>query len=376
MLLLEVQEWHTMIIRVWLLLCAENAMNILQPIRFVADRAGLVLRKRIHVAGLLMLAGLVCSCKTTFRTVNEQLLTGQVSCRQVQILPVRFAGAGNIDRTLTTNELQLLCEQAGEQLVLDVQQNLRSKGYEIVGQAPTACFGANSSSTTGDEGSALDAVRVDVFETLPRQYSASVGIAGLTFRTNTTLPVFRCLSTPDPSRLEHNPFGYQTTSSLTEVLLELGVTNRDAVLLLETKAFFESKHHGTKRALYNWTGGGLEVVGEVSFNAAMYSAMILCGRPSVPPEPFWVDPFWHSGNSIRHSMALVDVHTREVLWLNQQNFKHMEPRHPEAIAQTVACTMRDLPCKRQMEFARSGSAISGFEMEQKQERIYDRKLKR
>ena len=335
-------------------------MNILQPIRFVPYRAGLLSRKRIYVTGLLMLAGLACGCKTTFRTVNEQLITGQVSCRQVQILPVFFAGAGNIDRTLTTSELQLLCERASEQLVLDVELNLRSKGYEIVGPAPTACVGANSSPTTGDACSALDAVRVDIFETLPRQYSASIGGAGLTFRTNTTLPVLCYLSTPDSSRLEHNPFGYQTTSSLTNVLLGLGVTNSDAVLLVETKAFFESKRHGTKRALYNWTGGGLAVVGEVGFNTAMYSAMILSGHPSVPPDPFWVNPFWHSDNTIGLSIALVNVRTREVLWVNQQNFNHMDPRKPQAIAQTVTCTMRDLPRKRQMDYACSSQEKSGL----------------
>ena len=83
-------------------------------------------------------------------------------------------------------------------------------------------------------------------------------------------------------------------------------------------------------------------VTEVGVNAAVLAAAALSGASSAP-VPIWVDPFWHSNNSLQHNVALVDVRTLEVLWLNRQNFKRKDPRDAGALAETVANAFLDLP---------------------------------
>jgi hypothetical protein len=290
----------------------------------------------------LVLAGLACGCKTTFRTVDEHFVTQPANCRRVQILPVTFAGAGNLDHSFTTSDLLACCRQTEKDLTGAVQQELRSKGYEVVGPVQILHTDAIPVPSGADIQSCLAAVRIDLFENLPQQYSASVGDRPLTFQTNTTLSLFRYMATPAPARLEHNPFHYQVAPSFTNLLVRLGATNAAAVLLVDTKAFFESPHHRTQRALWNWTGGGLTVVVEFGVNVAIIVAAGLSGAGSAP-VPIGFDPFWHSDNSLQHNFALVDARTREVLWLNQQNFKRQDPRDAEVLAEAVAGTLRDLP---------------------------------
>ena len=150
------------------------------------------------------------------------------------------------------------------------------------------------------------------------------------------------MATANPAGFEHNPFHYQMTSSLTNVLVRIGATNVGAVLLVDTKAFFESEHKEAKRTIWNWTGGGLIAVTEVGVNAAFFTVALLA-ESSGPPPPIWVDPFWHSSNSLQHSIALVDARTGEVLWLNRREFKRKDPRDAEILTETVANTLADLP---------------------------------
>jgi hypothetical protein len=301
-------------------------------------------KKNIWVAGLLVLAGLVSGCQTTFRTVNERFMAHPTNHRQVQILPLWFEGAGSFDRTLTTNDLRVLCRQTVKGLVDDIQHDLRSKGYELAGPARILRVDEISASQAAETMRCLAAVRVDLFKNLAAQYSASIANTPLTFRTQTTLSLSRYMSTATPSALEHNPFYYQVTPSLTNVLARFGATNAQAVLLVDTKAFFESEHNRTKRTVWNWTGGGLTAVVEVGANLAIIAVAALSGAGSAP-VPFGFDPFWHSDNSIQQNIALVDVPTREVLWINQQDFKHQDPADAEALAGTVTDAMHDLPSR-------------------------------
>jgi hypothetical protein len=300
------------------------------------------MRKCICIAGLLVLAGLASGCKTTFRTVDEHFMAQPANYRHVQILPVWFEGAGNIDHSLTTNDLQALCRQAGEDLVSAVQQELRSKGYEVIGPVRVLRADEIFSQPAAEIRRPLEAVRVDFCKNLVGRYSASANGAPLTFRTNTTLSLFRYMATPHPAEIEHNPFHYQMTSSLTNVLVRFGATNSEAVLLMDTKAFFESRHQQTKRLWWNWTGGGVIATTEVGVNLAVVAVAALAGAGTAP-VPIWIDPFWHSDNSIQHSIALVDIRTQEVLWLNRQDFKHKKARDPEILTGTVAGTLADLP---------------------------------
>ena len=64
-------------------------------------------KRFIFAVGLLALTALVSGCKTTFRTVDERFEGHPENYQQVQILPVWFEGGGNVDHTLTTNDLQL-----------------------------------------------------------------------------------------------------------------------------------------------------------------------------------------------------------------------------------------------------------------------------
>jgi hypothetical protein len=294
------------------------------------------------VIGWLVLAGLGSGCKTTFRTVDERFMAQPAAHRHVQVLPVWFEGAGNIDHTLTTNDLQALCRQANNDLVRAVQRELQLKGYAVVGRIQVLHAGGALSQPVAEIVQPLEAVHADFCENLLAQFPPPTEGQPLIFQTNTTLGFFRYMATWDHARLEHNPFHYQMTASLTNVLFWMGATNVEAVLLVDTKAFFESDCKQTKRTIWNWTGGGLIAVTEVGINVAFFAVAVLA-ESSSPPPPLWVDPFWHSDNSLQHSIALVDVHTHEVLWLNRQEFKHQDPRDAQILADTVAGTLADLP---------------------------------
>ncbi len=294
------------------------------------------------IVPLLMLAVILAGCQTTFRTVDERFMAQPAAHRHVQVLPVWFEGAGNIDRSLSTNDLQVLCRQSGKDLVRTIRRELQSKGYEVVG--PVQLWQGDQSSAGWGTGfcGPLETVQMDLCENLLQQFPFPADGRPLTFQTNTALGFFRYLATWSPARFEHNPFHYQMTSSLTNVLFWMGATNSEAVLLVDTKAFFESEHKHTQRVVWNWTGGGLLATAEVGVNLAILAAAVLVGADSAP-VPVWVDPFWRSDNSLQHNIALVDVQTREVLWLNRREFKHKDPRDAEILADTVVGTLADLP---------------------------------
>ena len=296
----------------------------------------------IFAVGGLVLIGLVSGCKTTFRTVDERFMAQPAAHRDVQILPIWFAGAGNIDHSLSTNDLRILCRQTGKELTRTIQRVLRANGYTIVGPVQVLYGDEMSSQTAAETWRSLEVVRLDFCENLLGQYPSFADSRPLTFQTNTTLGFFRYMATGNHARLEHNPFHHQMTPALTNVLTRIGTTNSEAVLLVDTKAFFESDHKQTKRTIWNWTGGGLLAVTEVGINVAFFAVAALA-EASGPPPPLWVDPFWHSDNSLQHSIALVDVHTREVLWLNREEFEHQDPRDAQNLADTVTGTLADLP---------------------------------
>lgn len=306
--------------------------------------AKIVSRKCVCAAGLLALAGLVSGCKTTFRTVDARFMSQPANHQRVEILPVWFESAGNVDHTLTTNDLQTLSRRAGENLSIAVQETLLSKGYEIVGPVEILPGEENLSRLNPETRRQLDAVRLDFCENLLRPYASANSEKPLTFRANSTLGFFRYMATPDPKRavMEQNPFHYHFTPALTNQAARPGAANAAALLLVDTKAFFESKHNHTKRTVWNWTGGGVVTVTEAGVNLAVVAAAALSGAGGAP-VPIWVDPFWHSSNSLQHNIALVDARSQEVLWLNRQSFKHKNPRDPKVLKDTVTGTLSDLP---------------------------------
>jgi hypothetical protein len=78
--------------------------------------AKIILRGRVCAAGLLALACHVSGCQTAFRTVDARFMAHREEHRRAQVLPVWFEGAGNVDRTFTTNDLQEQSRQASENL--------------------------------------------------------------------------------------------------------------------------------------------------------------------------------------------------------------------------------------------------------------------
>jgi len=304
-----------------------------------------LVKKMSGTAGLAALLILVSGCQTTFRTVDERFMAQPATHRQVQILPAWFEGAGNIDHTLTTNELQALCQRAGNDLVNAVQTELQAKGYRVIGPAQIWRTNEMPGWLVAEVGPPLEVVRIDFCKNLLGQFPVTAAGESLAVRTNTTRGFVRYMATANPARLEHNPFHYQMTSSLTNVLARYGGTNAQAILLVDSKVFFESPHYEAKRTLWNFTGGGLLATTEVGVNLAVIAVAVLSGAGSAP-VPIWVDPFWHSSNSLQHSIALVDARTCEVLWLNRRDFKRKDPRDAAALAETVAETIADLPSLR------------------------------
>ena len=284
-----------------------------------------IVKRLGRAVGWLALAALVSGCHT-YRTVDKRFMSQPAAYRRVQVLPIWFAGAGNVDHSLATNEIQALCRQAGENLSTAIRETLLSKGYQVTGPVKILSGDKTSPGLDAETRQQLEAIRIDFCEGLLRSYASIVSDQPLTLRTNA----------------EPNPFHHQMTTPIAQVAARLGGTNAVAVLLVDTKVFFESRHKQTKRLWWNWTGGGVIATTEVGVNLAVVAVAVLAGASSAP-VPIWIDPFWHSDNSIQHSIALVDIRTQEVLWLNRQDFKHKEARDPEILMKTVAGTLADLP---------------------------------
>jgi hypothetical protein len=303
-----------------------------------------VLSRVCGIAVLLAVAGLGSGCKTTFRTVDQRFISQPAKYRRVQVLPVWLLGAGNVDHSLTTNQLAALSRKAEAAVEAAVQAHLQAKCFELT--SPVQVLRSNQMYVGSAAAIAqpLEAVRVDLSANPQWQHSAGGPDQPLCFRAAPKPSSARGEGGPAAvrARLEPNPFHYQMTPALTNVLAHLGATNADAVLLVETKAFFESENHCTKRVVYNCTGGGVLAVTEVGFNAALFLAAALAGSHSAP-SVIWVDPFWHSCNSIQHTVALVDARTGEVLWLNRQSFRRQDPRDANVLSRTMATTLFDLP---------------------------------
>jgi hypothetical protein len=284
-----------------------------------------IVKRLGRAAGWLGLAALVSGCHT-YRTVDGRFMSQPAAHRRVQVLPVWFAGAGNVDHSLTTNEIQALCRQTGEGLSTAIRDTLGAKGYQVTGPVKILSGDKTSPGLDAETRLQLEIIRIDFGNNLLRPYPPDNPDQPLTLRTNAGT----------------NPFHHQMTSPIARVAIRLGGTNAAAVLLVDTKIFFESRHNQAKRLWWNWTGGGVIAVTEVGVNLAVLAAAVLAGASSAP-GPIWIDPFWHSDNSIQHSIALVDIRTQEVLWLNRQDFKHQDPGDPEILMKTVAGTLADLP---------------------------------
>lgn len=290
------------------------------------------------VAGLLV-AGLLSGCQTSFRTVDERFTRHPAEYRRVQILPVWLHAVAKIDPTLTTNDLATLRAQTGNELCSVLQQTLTSKGYQLVGPVNVLPGPGEPPLLDGYIDEQLEAVRKDFSEALPRRFGFGTP---LTFWTNRSRSSFSYQATNNSETvtLLHNPFHYQLSPALTNVLPQLGATNSEAVLLVDTRVFFQSRHERTKAAVWNYTGGGLVAITQVAANLAAFA---VCFVGSAPFQPFWFDPFWRPRNSIDHKIALVDALSREVLWVNRQASDYTDPRGTSNLVQSVNVALFDLP---------------------------------
>jgi hypothetical protein len=292
------------------------------------------MRAHTHLAGLVALATLLAGCTTTFRTADDRFMAHPHERRQVQIAPVGFVGTAKTDRTLTTNDLAELSARTGNQLCSALRQALSAKGYEVV--EPVVALPQCAEGPLADTNAAaqVEALRKEV-----RELAASYGAYGapLTFRADGPAYSFRYAATNqgETVRRLHNPFRRQMSETLTSVLAQLGATNASTVLLVETRAFFQSRHQHTKGLVWNWSAGALLATTEVAIN--LVGAAGGGGGGGI-----WIDPFWRNRNSIRHLVVLVDARSRDVLWINMEDFDYADAR-TERLAQSLGQTLGDLP---------------------------------
>ena len=215
--------------------------------------------KSIVQVALLAAMVLASGCCTSYRTQDERFMAHRANYRRVQILPVWMDGAGNVDATLTTNQLQSLYRQAGSNLCTAVRQSLADRGYEPVGTN----FGSIDDARwlNPDAKRQLQAVRVDFCEGLLRPYDRNVSDhEPLMFHTNAPPGYWWYVVKHNAFPPTTNPFCYRMSPAFTNMLSKLAVTNVPAVLLVDSKIYFESDHNHTKRVAWNCTGGGVLVL--------------------------------------------------------------------------------------------------------------------
>jgi hypothetical protein len=295
------------------------------------------------VAALLLTTG----CGTTYRTIDPRFAKHPETYGRIEILPVSFQAGATVDKSSSALAGRLAARRVDPALAAAFTNAFSAKGYRV--RAPIFIV-RDDEQYPFDESTekALREVKKEFRELLLRYpvpgWRLEMGEASFVSTTD-KLPA-NVNSTRTTALRE--PFQYRMKSSLAGLHEKFGSADASAVLLVDTSVFFESSAQARKRIWWNSTAGAAFAALEV----AVVVAAAASGSAAAGGMP---DPFIYSTSYVHHSMALVDLRTQDVLWLEERHCQGRDARKPANLELSISEALTQLPAIGQAALAESGA---------------------
>ncbi len=343
---------------------------------FAASRAAALMHtaramkhfKSLYGAWAVLGLALPTGCGT-FRTIDSRFAAQPQAYRRVLVLPVALETSGKIDEPDTneiaviaarsdgaivtksaevfgTNEVQRLALEAAPKMAAALSNLLCAKGYQLMNPVRVLSSEEDRAGFDEETRGLFREVREQIHEQLfhyafPGLRTGATNAIGK--RSLTNAPILGTMA--GGFGKEDEPFHFQMKSSLAELQKKLHLPDADALLWIDSSAFFESPADFAKagqRIAWNSTGGTLLLTAEVAI-------LVAAGVPGGG----LLDPFMHSASSIQHTITLVDFHTQEVLWFDERHFPGYDARNAGHVKGSVKIALRQLPAIKQKKQIRN-----------------------
>jgi hypothetical protein len=261
--------------------------------------------------------------------------------RRVAVAAISFNGSistnslllsflADTNRSLLANDLLAFNRAAGRDLRNAVTNVLAHKGFEIVASSNLVCGEADMALLTHEARSVIQCLHRELFAI---DNATNAVTAGTTAATNQTKSAQMKQGFPIHVQTDLNPLG-------------VSLSDPDAVLVMDSSFVdsFESKMQKRNRIIWNSTMGPVWVVADL----ALISALIAFGGSNAGDAVGPVAMIGLAGiaipdNSIRHSAALIDMRSREVLWINARSVSGYSVTKPHGINASVEEALADVP---------------------------------
>ncbi len=200
--------------------------------------------------------------------------------QRLAIVPVWFTTSDYVYSGLTSSELAQIANLAGQRTAANLAWTVTNRGYQVVGTVRALCCEDDLAAYDAETRRLLDEVRIE-FWALTQMAHTAAGAGTL-----------------------DQPFKYKLKAPLLQLQKKLGVTQADALVLMDSTVVVETPSGRWKRTLWNWTGAPLVTTpagtttlagSETGTNAPGATAAVSCPA------------------TIEHTIAIVDPRTQDVL---------------------------------------------------------------
>ena len=211
---------------------------------------------------------------------HESLKSNPEVYKRVEIVPIWFTSSAYCYSSLTRSELMQIASTAGEKTAALLAETFTNRGYLVVGNVRALCCEDDLAAFDDDTRRLLDEVRVEFWSlTESVRAAAATGVPGL-------------------------PFRYKLKAPLLQLHRKLGGSQANVLALVDSTVFVETPTGHGKRVLWNWTGAPLITTADAV--KALVDGKADAGLPGVTVA-------LGSPAAIEHTIALVDLHTQDVL---------------------------------------------------------------
>ncbi len=241
------------------------------------------------------------------KVIRDRMESHPNQYRRVEIMPIWFAGSAVMDASLTTTGLTASNREVGSNLVTALTQVLADKGYEVVQGSQVLCGVEDLEAFDANTCQLFGLVRTNFVDLSQQIYANRPNLKGKSLE-------------------------YQTDPCLAELRNRLGHHEADLVVLMDSKAFYETPGARSKRRKWNRTGGTVLMPFFIAFSAAGAA-----GGGGAPKLPLEFSPGW-----MEHTILIADGRTQEVLFWNGRRFPGGDARNADTLRAKLRDTLADL----------------------------------
>ena len=201
------------------------------------------------------------------------------SHQRLAIVPIWFTTSAYAYSGLTRSELTQIANTAGQNTAAMLASSITNRGYQVVGEVRAICSEDDLTAFDAETCQLLDQVRVEFWSLT--QYARTAADAGILGQ----------------------PFKYKLKAPLLQLQKKLGLSQADALVLVDSTVFVETPTGRGKRLLWNWTGATPFTPAEATTFVGDEAGASAPGEMRAMGSPA----------SIEHTLAIVDPGTQDVL---------------------------------------------------------------